>query len=75
MNDALSARQMQKLTREQPECGSQARRHGVQLELGRKWTRAVPALAPSQSVSHRDGAGGFELSRPLGMGTGQDTKH
>ena len=76
-NEALSAaRQIQKFTREQPECGSQARRHGVQRELGRRWTRAA-ALAPSQSVSHsdRDGAGGSELSGPLGMGTGPDTKH
>ena len=75
-NDALSAaRQIQKFTREQPECGSQARRHGVQLELGRRrWTRAA-ALAASQSVSHCDGAGGSELSGPLGIGTGPDTKH
>ncbi len=44
MNDALSARQMQKLTREQPEHGSQT---GLRFKLGRQgpW----PAEPGSQS--------------------------
>ena len=109
MNDALSARQRQKLTREQPEPRRESDRPEVQVgpetmhsappgtgrsksslesslsaavrpggtgfnvswaALRGRWTRAA-----AQPVSHRDGAGGSELSGPLGMGTGPDTKH
>ena len=67
MNDALSARQMQKLTREQPEP-----RHRPEVQVGPETMHSAPpgrsksSLESSLSAAVRPGGTGFNLSWAAG---------